>query len=417
MGPVRSNATLAEAVRVALRSLQGNKMRSFLTLLGVIVATATLIGVIAVIEGMDQYIASTVLSEMGSNVFVIERFPIIGDMNPKKFLEMRRRNPPLREEEYQFLKEHLTLARDVGLETGRGLDARVADRTITDVHVRGMTPNMINIQPLRVAQGRYIAEPDNDKHVPVVLIGHDLKEKFFPSVDPVGKTVDLQGRPFQVIGVAESQGSIFGQSRDNFAVIPVETFFKMYGRRGGLSYNVAATGPETIEQTMDQARMLMRAYRHLKPNQEDNFGLFAADSFLDLWDRMTRALAATMVGVVSVFMVVGGVVIMNIMLAAVTERTHEIGVRKSVGARRSDILLQFLVEAAVLAGCGGLLGTLCAWLVAIVVRAVTPVPMAVPPYAVLLAVGVSATVGLFFGIYPAHRASRLDPIVALRSET
>src|SRR5262249_11835597 len=181
--------------------------------------------------------------------------------------------------------------------------------------------------------------------------------------------------------------------------------------------HIAATGPEAMEQTKDQIRMLLRAYRHLRPGQDDTFGLFAADSIMALWSQLTGTLAATMVGVVSVFMVVGGVVIMNIMLAAVTERTHEIGVRKSLGARRTDILQQFLVEAAVLAACGGLMGSLSAWLVAVLIRNFTPAPMALPFYAVFLAVGLSATVGLFFGIYPAHRASKLDPIEALRAET
>jgi len=411
-----SRAALGESVSVALHSLAAHKLRSFLTLLGIIVATTTLIGVIALIEGMDRYIATTIIAEMGSNVFVVERFPIMGDMSPKKFLELRRRNPPLSEEEYQFLKEHLTLAQDVGLQSSRGVDTQYKDEKIEGTQLRGATPNMVNIETLRVSSGRYPSESDNARRMAVALIGNDLKDKFFPTVDPVGKTIDIEGRPFEVVGVAQAQGSIFGESRDNFAVIPMDTFMKMYGRHTWKSYRVAAAGPEVMEQTQDQARMLLRAYRHVKPGQDDTFGLFAAESILELWDRMTRALAATMVGVVSVFMVVGGVVIMNIMLAVVTERTHEIGVRKAMGARRSDILRQFLVESAVLSGCGGLLGTVGAWLAGILVRALTPVPMAMPYYAVFLAVGISATVGLFFGIYPAHRASKLDPIEALRAE-
>lgn len=417
--PKRSSAAFAEAVKVALNSLHSHKLRSFLTLLGIIVATTTLIGVISVIEGMDRYIATNI-ADMGTNVFLIQRFPIVGDMPMKKWVEMQRRNPPLSEEEYEFLKEKMTLARDVGLDAGprRRIDAQYGGQTVTDVRLRGVSPNMVNIEPLRVAAGRYISESDNARHLPVAFIGNDLKDTFFPSVDPVGKVFAVEGRPFEVIGVAVAQGSVFGQSQDKFVLIPVETAFKMYGRTGGwMTYHFACTGPETMEQTKDQARMMLRAYRHLRPNQDDTFGLFAADSVMALWDQLTGTLAATMVGVVSVFMVVGGVVIMNIMLAAVTERTHEIGIRKSVGARRADILQQFLVEAAVLAACGGLLGTLTAWIVAIAVRAFTPVPMALPYYAVFLAVGISAAVGLFFGIYPAHRAAKLDPIEALRAET
>lgn len=414
----RSSAAFAEAVKVALHSLAGHKLRSFLTLLGIIVATTTLIGVISVIEGMDRYIATNI-ADMGSNVFLVQRFPIMGDMPTKKRLELVRRNPPLSEEEYEFLKEKATLAREIGLDSGanRRVDAKFGSETVTDIRMRGVTPNMVNIEPLRVAGGRYISESDDARRLAVAFIGHDLKEAFFPNVDPIGKVIEIEERPFEVIGVAQAQGSVFGQSQDKFVLIPIQTFFKMHGRRSWMSYRIAATGPEMMEQTKDQVRMLLRAHRHLRPGQDDTFGLFAADSIMELWNRLTGTLASTMVGIVSVFMVVGGVVIMNIMLAAVTERTHEIGIRKSLGARRADILQQFLVESAMLAGCGGLFGTAGAWIVGVLVRTFTPVPMAMPFYAVFLAVGISAAVGLFFGIYPAHRAARLDPIEALRAET
>jgi putative ABC transport system permease protein len=251
----------------------------------------------------------------------------------------------------------------------------------------------------------------------VAVIGNDVKEQFFPDKDPIGKTIYVDGRPFEIIGAAKALGNVFGQSRDGFIMIPIETYFKSFGaRRQGLSYAGLALGQSTLNQAQEEIRVLIRAYRHTRPGQEDTFGLMASDSLVSAWDRLTGTIAATAVAIVSVFMVVGGVVIMNIMLAVVTERTREIGIRKSVGARASDILNQFLVESSTLSGVGGFIGVTLAWSIAVLVRNTTPVPMEVPLSAVIIGVGLSAAVGLFFGIYPARRAAKLDPIEALRHE-
>ncbi len=226
----------------------------------------------------------------------------------------------------------------------------------------------------------------------------------------------MEGNPYQVVGVAKALGSVFGQSQDNFVMIPIESYFKTYGSRNGLRLVAKAIDQGHLTEAEDEARVLMRAYRHLLPSQDDNFSIFASDTIVTLWESLTKAIAGMAVGIVSVFMVVGGIVIMNIMLAVVTERTHEIGIRKSLGARRRDILNQYMVESAVLAGTGGLIGVAVAWCVASLVRSLTPVPMALPWTSVFIGVGLSATVGLFFGIYPARQASKLDPIEALRVE-
>jgi putative ABC transport system permease protein len=268
----------------------------------------------------------------------------------------------------------------------------------------------------QVDYGRFFSDGDNQRRQAVTFIGADIKSKFFPNVNPVGKTLEIRGTPFQVVGVAKVQGSVFGQSRDNFVMIPVETFFKMFGSQTDIGYFGVALDREHIYQAQDEMRVLLRAYRHLGPKEEDTFSIVGSESLTSAWDQLTGAIAATAVAVVSVFMVVGGVVIMNIMLAVVTERTHEIGIRKSVGARKKDILNQFLVESSMLAGTGGLLGVLIAWAVAVLVRTLTPVPMEVPTAAVVIAVVLSAGVGLFFGIYPARQAALLDPIEALRVE-
>lgn len=412
---MRSNASIGEALSVAAGSLRGNKLRSFLTLLGIILATTTLIAVMAVIHGMDVYIAQQV-SDMGGDGYRVLRLAMIGEHDHKKFLEMLRRNPKLRKEEFEFLKSRITFSRDIGIEGYRRAPVHLGKESVDGVQVRGVTPNMGAITNTQVDYGRFFSDGDNQRRQAVTFIGADIKSKFFPNVNPVGKTLEIRGVPFEVIGVAKVQGSVFGQSRDNFVMIPVETFFKMFGSQTDIGYFGVALDRDHIYQAQDEMRVLLRAYRHLGPKEEDTFSIVGSESLTSAWDQLTGAIAATAVAVVSVFMVVGGVVIMNIMLAVVTERTHEIGIRKSVGARKKDILNQFLVESSMLAASGGLLGVLIAWAVAVLVRTLTPVPMAVPTAAVFIAVVLSAGVGLFFGIYPARQAALLDPIEALRVE-
>jgi putative ABC transport system permease protein len=412
---MKSGASFGEAVRVALASLRSSKLRSFLTLLGIILATTTLIAVVSVINGMDLYIANAV-SNMGAEGFRVVRIAMIGNFDAKKLLEMQRRNPQLTLEEYEFIRSHVTLVREIGMVANRGGAVRYGSNLAEGVQIQGVTSNVGAITNVQTAMGRFLTDTEDRRRVDVAFIGSDLQERFFTGVDPIGKTIAIEGRPFRVVGVAKSLGSLFGQSRDTFVWIPVQTYFKIYGARRGFSIVAQAIDHAHFAQSQDEVRMLLRSFRGLRPNEDDNFGIFGSDSLLELWDQLTRVIAATAIAVVSLFMVVGGVVIMNIMLAVVTERTHEIGIRKSVGARQSDILNQFLVESLVLSATGGLIGVIAAWGVAIAVRNLTPVPMAMPYNAVLIGVGLSAAVGLFFGIYPARRAAQLDPIVALRFE-
>jgi putative ABC transport system permease protein len=412
---VKSGAPFFEAVSVALGSLRASKLRSFLTLLGIILSTATLILVMSVIHGMDLYVAENV-SDMGVEGFRVVRMAFLGNFDPKRYLELLKKNPHLRPEEYAFLRERTSLCREIGMSAERRATVTYQEKQLDGISIRGATPNFGVLTNTRVAVGRFFSEADNRRRLAVAFIGEDLRQEFFPNVDPLGKVIQIQGRPFEVVGVAQAQGSVFGQSKDSFAVIPIETYFKMYGSRGGLSILALALDRHHLYQAQDEVRMLLRAYRRLRPSQEDNFAIISSDALVEAWDRITGVIAAAAVAVVSVFMVVGGVVIMNIMLAAVTERTHEIGIRKSVGARRRDILNQFLVESSLLAAVGGLLGVAIAAVLTYLGSKLTPVPMAVPAAAVLIGVGLSAAVGLFFGIYPAQRAARLDPIEALRVE-
>jgi putative ABC transport system permease protein len=353
---------------------------------------------------------------MGVDGFRIRRIIMIGKFDAKKYLEMEKKHPEMSREEYDFLKSRATMLREIGMEAGTGVNLRHEGKSMDWVRCTGVSPNMGAIANIQMAGGRFISENDDARRLMVAVIGNDVKNEFFPDKDPIGKAITVNGRPYEVIGVAKSLGSVFGQSRDGFVMIPVETYFKVFGSRRGLGYNLLAIDQAHMMQAQDEARSLLRAWRHLRPGQDDNFGIVASESLMSAWENLTGTIAATAVAIVSVFLVVGGVVIMNIMLAVVTERTREIGIRKSVGARASDILNQFLVESSVLAAAGGLAGVLISWCVAVLVRTATPVPMQIPLSAIVIGVGLSTVVGLFFGIYPARRAAKLDPIEALRHE-
>jgi putative ABC transport system permease protein len=412
---VQSQASFFEAAAVALDSLRGSKLRSFLTLLGIILSTTTLIAVMAVIHSMDIFIATSA-STMGTEGFRVLRVAFTGNFDPKKFLEQQRKNPQLEPEEYEFIKSHAALIRESSPSGQRGVQVTYEGDLVDGVAMISFNANGASLTNTQIASGRMFSDTEDRRHLEVAVIGNDLKERFFPSTDPMGKVIGVDGRQFTIIGVAQPKGSVLGSSQDNFLSIPIETYYKIYGNRGGIQYNFNAITKDRMMQAQDEVRVLMRAYRHLRPQQDDTFAIQSSDSLVAIWDQLTGALAAAAVGVVSVFMVVGGVVIMNIMLAVVTERTREIGVRKSVGARRQDILNQFLVESSTLAGIGGLIGVSIAWAMAVAVRSFTSFPMEVPLNAVVIGVVLSTVVGLFFGIYPARRASRLDPIVALRAE-
>jgi putative ABC transport system permease protein len=412
---VRLSAPFWEATRLALDSLRKNKLRSCLTLLGIILATATLIAVTALIHGMNLYIAEKV-SNMGADGFRVVRMAWFGPWDPKKFFEMLKRNPELKPDEYKFLRGRATLVRDIGMMASRRARVSYKGESMLAVDIQGVTDNIPAIVNVGAETGRTFAPEEVRRHAAVVFIGNDIRSQLFGNADPIGKTIRVDGIPYEVIGAAKALGTVFGNSQDNFVMIPAESYFKTYGSRTGIRFVAKAIDQLQLNAAQDQVRMLLRAYRHVRPNQDDNFSIFASETFVTTWERLTSTIAALAVGIVSVFMVVGGIVIMNIMLAVVTERTHEIGVRRSLGARRRDILNQFLVESSFLAAAGGLIGVTIAWIAAVIVRSTTSLPMALPWSSILIGVGLSAVVGLFFGIYPARTAAKLDPIVALREE-
>lgn len=405
---------LKEPVAVALETLRSHKLRSFLMLLGIILSVSTLILVVSLIEGTNQYIAERV-ANLGANVFLVNRYPII--TNAQDFVKATRRNKEVHWDDFEFLRDNMRLPEAVGVETQVQGNVRSEHDSIDGVSVGGVTANIADMDVVEPQLGRYITDVDNEHRAMVAFIGTDVANRLFPAVDATGKMFMMDGHEYEVVGVAKPVGTVFGQSRDNFVKIPIQTFLKVYGGNRSLSINVQCRTAALMEQTKDEARMLMRARRHLRPDEDDNFGIIASDTIMGLWNSLTSTLATSMVGIVSVFLVIGGVVIMNVMLSSVIERTREIGIRKSIGARRGDILMQFLVESSVMSAVGGAIGVTIAWIGAIIVRSTTSVPMAVPISAVVVALGVSTAVGLFFGIYPARKAAKLDPIEALRFET
>lgn len=410
---VSRGVSLKEPAQIALNNLRHHKLRSFLTLLGTILSVFSLILVISLINGVDLYIADKV-ANLGSNVFLVTRMGIV--TNAAEAIRLARKNKRVTWEEYEWLRDNMRLAKAVGVEVRNRGKIRFGNETLEPVSINGVTANIGDMDVAEPNVGRYITDTDNDHRTMVTFVGSEVAEKLFKGSDPMGKMIYLDSRPFTVVGVAKPLGTVLGQSQDSFAYIPVQTFLKIYGTQRSLSINVQSRSAEVMAQTQEEAKLLMRAIRGLKGKDDDTFAIFSSDTLLNLWSTISSGIAYAMIGVVSVFLVIGGVVIMNVMLANVTERTREIGIRKSLGATRRDILMQFLVESGVMAAMGGALGLLVAWGIALVVNAATPLPMRLPLYAIALAIGISGSVGLFFGIYPASKAAKLNPIEALRYE-
>ena len=409
----RLRQSFREPALLALQTMRAHKLRSFLVLLGVILSVSTLILVVALISGMNEYFAERI-ANLGSNVFVIDKLGIISDS--EAYVKAIRRNRDITWEDFEALRDGLKLPKNVGVQVSHTGKIRSDKQSLEDVSIRGVTANLGEMDVEEAATGRYISDSDNDHHAMVGMIGSEVAEKLFPGTDPLGKIITVDGQEVTIVGVGKPLGNVFGQSQDSYVYLPIQTWMKMYGRNKSLSINIQAPAPELMAETREEARTLMRARRHLGPKDKDNFGIVGAEGLMDLWKDLTGTLASGMVALVSIFLIIGGVVIMNVMLASVTERTREIGIRKSLGARRADILMQFLVESTVMAMVGGAVGVALAWVLAIIVRNATPVPMSVPIAAVLLSIGISSAVGMFFGVYPARKASRLDPIEALRYE-
>lgn len=404
-----------EAARIAASSIWAHKLRSFLTLLGVIIGVSVVIAVATLIEGANAYVDDK-LAALGSGVFFVAKASVTNVGDFEKFLEQIRKNPDLTMADVEALAGQTTLCEHVGAIDGRSGEVRNDAQLLQQVGIQGCTPNMIYMSQVTPQQGRYVTQFDENNRRPVVFLGSEVAESLFPTVDPIGRMVRVDGLDYTVIGVAKKLGTVLGQSQDNFVILPMATYLKVYGARRSLTIYVKARQDVPLERAQDDIRTLLRARHQRSFDEGDDFSIVNDQAIADLAGQITGIVAAIAIPITLISLVVGGIVIMNIMLVVVTERTREIGIRKSLGARRRDILMQFLVEAVILSGTGGAIGVILAYSVMKFVSFVSPIPAALPVFWSILAVSLSAAVGLFFGIYPAMKASRLDPIVALRAD-
>jgi putative ABC transport system permease protein len=405
----------AEAIRIALLSLWANKLRSVLTLLGVVIGVAAVIAVVTFVNGINGYVAEKVFN-LGADVFIISKMPnVITDAD--QFIEGNKRKD-ITMENYQAVVEECTACKTVGAAI-RNFTGKVVYGTenSTDTVVRGWTPSMEPIYDLDVVMGRPINDADQNNASQVVVIGQDIRENLMAGTDPIGKQIKVDGHEYTVVGVGKKEGKTLGQSRDNYVIMPISTWFKAYGSHNSL--NIWAKGFDVgapMEQAVDQSRVILRARRHDVLGEKDSFVIETNDSFLSLWSDLSGTFFIVMIVIASISLIVGGIVIMNIMLVSVTERTREIGIRKALGARPRDVMRQFLIESGTMATMGGLIGVLFGIGIAKLVTFAIGMPSSIELWAIFAGLLVSASVGIFFGVYPARKAAKLDPIVALRFE-
>ncbi len=406
---------LAESMDLALGAIRSNKLRSFLTLLGIIIGVMTIIAMQSLITGLRKSMYEQ-LNILGSNVFSIQKFPAVGMGHG--WWEKYRNRKDLTYEHAHLVRTRVPAAKSVSADVDTwGEEIRYKDKkTLSNVMVVGTTPEYLENNGYEISAGRFVTEQDLQYNRRVAVLGLDVLDKLFGSENPVGMDIKIRGERFEIIGVFEKKGSVFGNSMDNLVVIPFFTFEKIYGSFRSISISVQAVNAGLMEEAQEQAIGVLRAARKVPPGKENDFEVVTNNTLTDFFDNMTKYVRIVAVAIASISLLVAGVGIMNIMLVSVTERTKEIGIRKSIGAKRSDILWQFLIEAIVLSEVGGVIGIGVGLGIGYLVDAFTPVPAAVPIWTVFLGLLFCSFVGLLFGVYPASKAARLDPITALRYE-
>ncbi|HVJ08966.1 MAG TPA: ABC transporter permease [Acidisarcina sp.] len=403
-----------EAVKISLKSLWASKLRSILTLLGVVIGVSSVIAVITLVNGANKFVA-TKISGYGSDTFTIKKTPSVITSGEEWLKFQKRKN--IKIDDYNAIRENCKLCITTGAMIGDTTRVVYGKQSSTGTNLRGWTWTMPGISNLNVVEGRSLTEMDEKQALHVAIIGYDIIDNLMPGIDPIGKEIRVDGVPYTVVGVGERQGKTLGNSQDNYVDIPLSSYMQTHGTNTTIDiYAKAGTAPGALSNASDEARVIMRARRHDAPGSEDSFSVETNDTFVGIWKSISSTFAAVVVGIASISLVVGGIVIMNIMLVSVTERTREIGVRKALGAKRKDVMLQFLIESGTMSMIGGIIGVMLGVGTAKAITLIVGFPTDVQIWSVLLGLFMATAVGVFFGVYPARKAATLDPIVALRSE-
>jgi putative ABC transport system permease protein len=401
-----------DALKIALQSIFAHKLRAFLTLIGIIIGVSSVVTVGASISGLNTYVIERVSKVLGSNHFMIARMAFSGHMDDEEFERRNRRNKRLNWDDYEWVRDHCPSCSEVGAGVGAGADLRQDGIEFPGAQVFGSSANMVDIEDKTIEFGRFISDDEVQRSALVVVLGADRKERFFPNQDAIGKTRKVRGLPMRVVGVEEKRGAFFGDSFDRHIYIPVTTHLQIFGRNG-LQIHGKTRGRENFHAAIEDARVAMRIKHRLNGNEEDDFGLVNVEELNNQIDEFTGAIAKVVIPITFITLVVGGIVVMNIMLVGVTERTFEVGLRTAVGATKRQILMQFLIESGILCALGGVIGLLVAWGITTLITTIASITMTITIFYIILALGVSTIVGMIAGIYPAFKAARLDPILAL----
>jgi len=402
-----------EGVAIALRAIWGSKLRSFMSVLGNIVAVTSIIAIVSLIQGLNAKVTEAIVSDVGADTFIVDRF---GITRSEEDFEKVRSNPRLTMQDAAAIRRYSPLVMAVMAASETSGQVSYKEKLLESVDIRGVSAEYVSFSSYNAERGRLISQVEVERNRNVVVLGWGTADRLFGQRNPLDQTLKIQGVHFRVIGVNEKKGAVFGRSQDEFAVVPLGAFQKIFGSRRSIQLNVKPVHPSLVTEAMNDATIALRIERRLKPKQRDNFGMFTSESILEIYRAATAGIFAVLIGVVALSLVVGGIVIMNIMLMVVTERTFEIGLRKALGAKRRDIMLQVLAESVTLSVAGGITGTTLGFLLAWAISKLSPLPAAVQMWSVVLGIGITAVVGLIFGVYPAMRAARLDPIEALRKE-